>query len=315
MERSGLSALIKEKARAIGFDKVGIAAARPLRNASYLREWLQDGFQGEMHWMERYLEKRLDVTKLYPSAKSVVVVAHNYYTPVDHSRDTAKGKISRYAWGHDYHKIMRKKLKLLLSELRQIEPTLEGRLFVDSAPVQEKLWARQAGIGWQGKNTNLLTREMGSWIFLGELIVNKELICDEPLTDYCGRCTACIDACPTGALQPYKLDARKCISYLTIEHRDKPIAGELAAKMGNWIFGCDICQEVCPWNSFARETKETGYFPEADNIEPELTRLVQMSDEQFKKRFKKTPVFRAGPKNFLRNVRIALQNHFSKEWE
>jgi epoxyqueuosine reductase len=306
--KSQISLRIKELALEAGFHKVGIAAARPLEHADFLEEWLDSGKHGAMVWMESYLYKRMDVGELYPDAKSVISVAHNYYTAHKHSEDTQTGKISRYAWGKDYHKIIKKKLKKLLNKICKLDDDLEGRIYVDTAPIQDKLWARQAGIGWQGKNTNILNREMGSWFFLGEIVLNRELAYDRPVVDRCGSCTACIDACPTKALVPYKIDATRCLSYLTIEYWDRPIPEKYASKMNNWIFGCDICQDVCPWNKFARETDEPGYQPEDDNLDPALTLLSNMSVDEFKKRFKKSPVYRSRYKNFIRNVKTVLAN-------
>ena len=297
-----LTQQIKKLALQNGFLKVGIAPAKILDRSSYLMEWLKGGKHGHMHWMERYLDKRLDVCKLYPPAKSVIAVAQNYYTPQRHSTDPRKGKISRYAWGRDYHKIMKKKLKSLLGQIKQIDETIDGRFFVDTAPIQDKLWARETGIGWQGKNTNILTRDLGSWIFLGELVINTELEYDHPATDYCGSCRACIEACPTQALEPYRLDATKCISYLSIELRDQPISKAFIPHLNNWIFGCDICQDVCPWNRFARETDEIDYQPDAGNVHPDLSELSKLTEDQFKARFKKSPVSRARHANFMRNI-------------
>jgi len=300
---------IKQMALSAGFHKVGVAPVQRPAHSDYLREWLMQGRHGEMHWMERYLEKRLDVQKLFPEGRSVIVVAHNYFTNHRHVQQAACGKISRYAWGRDYHKIIKKKLKHLLNEIRtKVDPAIEGRLFVDSAPVQEKLLARSAGIGWQGKNTNIISRDMGSWFFLGELIVNRELRYDEPHLDYCGSCTACIEACPTQALEPYRIDARKCISYLTIELWNKPIPQELAGRLDNWIFGCDVCQDVCPWNRFAKESDEAAYQPGEGNVTAELSTLLHLSAEAFKQRFKKSPVYRAKYENFMRNVRTVAEH-------
>jgi len=290
----------------MGFDKVGIAGAKALPKSSYLDEWLNKGYHGEMKWMENYLDKRRDVCELVPGAKSVIVVAHNYYTPYQHSNNKSRGKISRYAWGEDYHKIIKKRLKKLLLEIKQYDPEIEGRLFVDTAPIQEKLWAQKAGIGWQGKNTNVISMNLGSWFFLGELVINRELIYDEPGKNHCGKCNACINACPTQALEPYRLDARKCISCLTIELRNKPIPSEFSSNLNNWIFGCDICQDVCPWNRTAVETNERNYFPAEGNVRPVLEQLLNMTESKYKNRFRKSPVSRAGYQAFIRNVKLAL---------
>ncbi len=306
MDAMELAQLIKEKAAALGFNKTGIAQAeKQPANSAYLREWLMKGRHGEMGWFENYLDKRLDIKKLEPWAQSVVIVAYNYYTPFKHSSSNNTAKISRYAWGRDYHKIIKKKLKILLNELKESDNNLRGRIFCDSAPVQEKLWAVEAGIGWQGKNTNIVSRDAGSWFFLGGIVLNKELPADKPLTDYCGSCTACIDACPTGALQPYRLDAVRCLSYITIEYWDKPIPSSIAGKMERWVFGCDICQEVCPWNKFAPESDEPLFQPAEENIAPTFDSLLSLDEGAFKKRFKKTPVYRAKYENFIRNVKTA----------
>lgn len=306
--KSHLSSQIKKRALCAGFHKTGIAAAKMLDRSIYIKEWLKLKRHGTMYWMEPNLKKRMDVTKLYPEAKSIISVAHNYYTNCIHSDDPENGKISRYAWGKDYHKVIKKKLKNLLREIQTLDLSIEGRIFVDTAPIQDKLWAQQAGIGWQGKNTNIISREMGSWIFLGEIVINKELEYDQSAADFCGSCRACIDACPTRALEPYHLDATKCLSFLTIEFWDQPIPKEFESKMNNWVFGCDICQEVCPWNKFAVETDEDNYLPTDENISPNLEELNQLTEEQFKKRFSKSPVIRAKYANFIRNVQTIIKN-------
>ena len=200
-----------------------------------------------------------------------------------------------------------KKLKQILIEIKKIDKSIEGRICVDTAPSMDKLWAERSGIGWQGKHTNIISKEFGSWIFLGELILNIELEYDSPIEDYCGTCTDCIDACPTDAIvEPYLLDAGKCISYLTIEYWNKPIPKELDKKLENWIFGCDICQDVCPWNRFQKTTSEKRYMPKDDNVNPKLNEIAKLSQIEFKKRFKNTPVLRTGWKNFIRNVKAAI---------
>jgi epoxyqueuosine reductase len=308
MEKRQLTQLIKNRAGALGFEKVGIAPAGKPAHSDYLSQWLKAGYHGAMQWMENNAEKRQDVFKLYPQAKSVIAVGLNYFTGPKHSSKKEHGKISRYAWGKDYHKIMKKNLKQILIEIKQKDASIDGRLCVDTAPAQDKLWAAEAGIGWQGKNTNILSRDYGSWLFLGEIILNKELEYDTPVSDYCGTCTACIDACPTEALTPYKLDATKCISYLTIEMWDKPIPPDYRDKMHNWVFGCDICQDVCPWNRFEKETTIGDFQPHEGNICPDLSTMGKMTVEEFKKRFKNSPVYRAKWHNFIRNVKTVLQS-------
>ncbi len=308
MNKSQLSSKIKQLAFEQGFHLAGISPAVKLPRSEYLKEWLAQGMHGRMSWMENYLKKRLDIKKLFPSAVSVISVGHNYYAEQEHPESKDAGKISRYAWGRDYHKIIKKKLKLLLQEIIKIESSADGRIFVDTAPVQDKLWAQNAGIGWQGKNANIISRDLGSWLFLGELALNIDLDCDQPAKNYCGNCSACIDACPTQALSEYKLDSRRCISYLTIEHRDSQIPAELSKKMQNWIFGCDICQQVCPWNKFAKETDENAYFPASGNTAPKLLELSRMSEQEFKKCFKESPVYRSRFQNFMRNVNTVLNS-------
>jgi epoxyqueuosine reductase len=308
MQISELTDQIKILSSKAGFHKIGVAPAGEAKHGLFLTEWLEQGRHGKMRWMENYQEQRLNLKAFYPNARSVLMLAQNYFTPQPRSGQPHSAKISRYAWGKDYHRIMRKNLKQLLKMIRELDSAIGGRLFVDTAPIMEKQWAHTAGIGWQGKNTNILTREYGSWIFLGGIVINRELIYDQPAIDRCGSCTACIDACPTAALSPYQLDARRCISYLTIELRDAAIPEEFAPHLQNWIFGCDICQDVCPWNRFARDTDEADYFPLEKNIDPPFKELAEMTEEQFQAQFQKSPVRRAKYAGFMRNVKANLQN-------
>jgi epoxyqueuosine reductase len=287
----------------IGFDKIGMTPAIQPPKSDYLKLWLKNDFHGTMNWMATYQDKRRDIQKFFPGAKSVICVGHNYFSPFYHTRRKDKAKISRYACGEDYHKIMKKKLRTFLERLKKLDHEIDGQLCVDTAPIMEKLWAEQAGLGWQGKNTNLITRDYGSWLFLGELIINKELVYDQPMGDFCGSCQACLKACPTEALiEPYVLDARKCISYLTIEYWDRPIPAVLKKKMNSWVFGCDICQDVCPWNKFSKKTYEKRYIPKDNAIEFDLNELNDLDEPAYKQKFKKSPVLRPGYTNFLRNV-------------
>ena len=302
MNKQALTDDIRKNALELGFSKVGIAAAEKLPKAEFLKEWLAAGHHGRMKWMENYLDKRTDVRRLYPQAKSVVAVGLNYYTPFEHATTANAAKISRYAWGRDYHKIMKKRLKALLRQIKACYPFVDGRLFVDTAPIQDKLWAEQAGLGWQGKNTNIISRDYGSWMFLGELVLNVPLVYDTPMEDFCGSCTACIDACPTGALTPYKLAGEKCLSYITIEMWDEPIPESVKGKMEKWVFGCDICQEVCPWNRFQQVSEEEAFRPDHHNHQARIAELEALDEEGFRKRFKKSPVYRAKLHNFRRNV-------------
>ncbi len=304
---------IKQLARELGFDKVGIVQAGETPRASYLEKWLARGNHGQMEWMERHKALRKDMRKFFPEAKSIIMVALNYYTPFEIKDSPHTAKISRYAWGRDYHKILRKKLKTLFNQIKEFMPRVNGRIFVDSAPVMEKQWAVEAGLGWQGKNTNIITRDLGSWIFLGGMVINQELEADRPIQDYCGSCNACVQACPTNALEPYVLDATRCISYLTIEHKEGSIPNDLAQNFQNWVFGCDICQDVCPWNRFAQKTAEPQFEPRHPAmVNPPLHFLMKLTKEEFENLFAGTPVRRAHYQNFKRNVQIVWQNNKAK---
>lgn len=309
-----LAKALKDEALRLGFDACGISKAEPLdEEARRLEAWLNAGMHASMSWMERHFDKRIDPRQLVPGAKSVISVLHNYYQPVSHPDDPTIGKISRYAWGDDYHDVLKEKLFELYAWLETQVGPVSGRAFVDSAPVMDKAWARRSGLGWQGKHTNLINRQLGSFFFIGELIVDVELPRDGPTPDYCGKCTRCIDACPTDAIvQPYVVDANRCISYLTIEHRGNDISPELLPGMGNWIFGCDVCQDVCPWNKFKRPTSEERYLPRPGITDTGLSEWIELDIEAFRKRFRKSPVKRAKLEGFLRNVRIAAKNATSQ---
>ena len=245
--RAEMSARIKARARAEGFHKVGIVPAGPLdAERARLMEWLRRGYHGTMHWLERDPVQRTDPRLVMPGARSVLVVALNYYTPHAHPDDRAAGKISRYAWGDDYHEVVGGKLKSLLAWIKEQWPEAEGKTCVDIQPLLDKAWAARAGLGWIGKHTNLITREYGSWVFIGELLLNLELAYDaEQVEDHCGTCTLCLDACPTGAItEPYVVDSNRCISYATIELRAPELPAEIADKLDGWLYGCDICQEA-----------------------------------------------------------------------
>jgi epoxyqueuosine reductase len=262
-----------------------------------------------MDWMARNIEKRVDPQELVPGAKSVISVIENYYCQHAPPESRDHGKISRYAWGDDYHDVMRTRLNELLSWLDRTLGGVSGRGFVDSAPIMDKAWAARAGLGWLGKHTNLIHKRIGSWFFIGELIVDAEIEPDMPVPDLCGSCTRCIDACPTGAITgPYVVDARRCISYLTIEHREDDVPEELAALTENWIFGCDVCQDVCPWNKFARESDRASYMPRPGTRETLLSDWAELSEEAFSERFRASPVKRAKHAGFQRNVRRAGAN-------
>ncbi|MBS1912049.1 MAG: tRNA epoxyqueuosine(34) reductase QueG [Bacteroidetes bacterium] len=296
----------------LGFDRVGFATAERIEKegARYL-EWIADGRHGSMGWMERNAERRIDVREILPSARSVIVVARNYFTPHRHRDSPEHAKISRYAWGRDYHNVLPKKLKQLHRYLETLRPEAESRWYVDTGPVMEKAWAVRAGIGWMGKHTNVITRDLGSWIFLGVLISSLEFDAGTPIADYCGSCTRCIDACPTDAITaPYQLDATRCLSYITIEERPKdPIPQGLGAQMENWVFGCDICQDVCPWNRFEEPTTEEAFQPRSGVLDLTLDDVKNMSDEEFNERFTGSPVRRSTADGFRRNGRGAQDGH------
>ncbi|MEO1480001.1 MAG: tRNA epoxyqueuosine(34) reductase QueG [Bacteroidota bacterium] len=310
---------LKDEAHRLGFDACGIAEAVRLDDeARQLEAWLTQGRHGSMRWMENHFEKRVDPRELVPGARSVISLLANYYQPIEPPReldaqersgDEARGKISRYAWGEDYHVVLKEKLYALYNWLDERCGGISGRAFVDSAPVLDKVWASRAGLGWQGKHTNLINRSLGSFFFIGELIVDVPLPADGPTPDYCGRCTRCLDACPTGALDaPYQIDATRCISYWTIEHRGPEFPLEVAQDFGTWLFGCDICQDVCPWNKFKRPTTEPRFLPRDDVTDTELREWVELDLDAYRKRFKGTPVKRAKFEGFQRNVRQALDN-------
>jgi len=299
---------IKTKARELGFSSVGIARAESLEPEGVrLQQWLARGFHGTMAWMQKNPEKRSDPRQILPNARSVISLALNYYTPVEHSNDPETGKISRYAWGDDYHDVMTPRIQQLVGCIKSERPEVSARFYVDTGPVLDKAWAVRAGVGWLGKHTNVITKEYGSWVFLGEIILDVELDYDEPLTDFCGTCTACIEACPTQAIiEPYVLDSTKCLSYLTIEHKG-PIPDELKPGFNRWIYGCDICQDVCPWNRFQKPTAEDSFFPRTENVKPRLEDLEKISAEEFARRFKKSPIKRTKREGIVRNAKAVQE--------
>lgn len=303
---------IKAKAKAIGFHKIGIVPADALsEEGQALNDWLAKGFHGRMDYMAREPEKRSDPRLLMESAQSVISVALNYHRPEKHSDDVSTGKISRYAWGDDYHDVLRDKLKELLAWIKAQAPGIEGKICVDSSPVMDKVWAQRAGLGWIGKHTNLITQEFGSWVFLGELLLSIELEYDTRISpDHCGSCTACIEACPTGAIvEPYRLDARRCISYGTIELRSDELPAPISENLENWVFGCDICQDVCPWTRFSKTTTEQRFEPRPGIVTPQLDELAELSETEFSSRFRKSPIKRAKVSGLRRNARAAKKNN------
>ena len=306
-----LTRYIKEQARLLGFEKVGIARAERLTDEERrLREWLDRGYQGEMHWLSRDPEKRVNPNALLPAARSVVVVAINYNTAEHHAEQPGTGKVSRYAWGDDYHAIISGKLRELLARIRIQAPNVEGKVCVDIQSIMDKAWAVRAGLGWIGKHTNLITQELGSWVFLGELILDIELSYDADVSeDHCGSCTLCIEACPTNAItEPYVLDSNKCISYATIEYRAADLPDEIGSKLDGWLYGCDICQEICPWNRFEQTTTEKGFHARAGNVNPDLQDILELTPDSYAERFRHSAMKRAKLGGLQRNARQLLAN-------
>ncbi|MCK9408024.1 MAG: tRNA epoxyqueuosine(34) reductase QueG [Bacteriovoracaceae bacterium] len=300
---------VKSKAFELGFHKVGIAHAERLNDESIrLEDWLRRDYHASMQWIKKNVEKRIDPRLIVPGARSVISLAVNYYTPTQHSPTKDEGKISRYAWGDDYHLHVTKRIQMLFECIKQWVPESEGRYYVDTGPMMDKAWAARAGVGWQGKHTNIITKEYGSWVFLGEIITTLQLDADLPMEDFCGTCTACIDACPTDAIhQPYVVDSNRCISYLTIEHRGE-ITESLGKQFDQWIYGCDICQDVCPWNRFQQETNHPEFAPRPVNVNPKIDELLSIPQEEFSKRFKGSPIKRTKREGIIRNATIVKNN-------
>jgi len=297
---------IRNKALDIGFSKVGFADARIPEDASrHLAEWLDRGYHASMGWMQNTRARRCDPSEVVPGVRTIISLAVNYYTDHQHEGDPSTGKISRYAWGDDYHDVVGGMLRRLWSWMETEFPGMAGRYYVDTGPVMEKVWAQQAGIGWIGKHTNLITQDIGSWVFLAEILTTMEIEADSPATDHCGTCTLCIEACPTGAIvEPYVVDSNRCISYLTIEHRgdfhaDVPLDG--------WIYGCDVCQDVCPWNErFAAESPEVSFQPREENVAPPLEDWTSITGQEFSERFRGSAMKRTKRDGLVRNIRAVL---------
>jgi len=308
LKSSSHSEFIKAKAAALGFSFCGISRAEFLEEeASRLEDWLSRGFQGKMQYLENHFDKRLDPRLLVPGAKSVITLLYNYFPEKDLATDSNL-KIAKYAYGEDYHFVVKDKLKNLMDEIQAEVGQVEGRAFVDSAPVMERAWAKRSGAGWIGKNSLLLNRDLGSFHFLAELIIDLELSYDGPVKDYSGTCTACMDACPTDAIpQPYVVDGSKCISYFTIELKEE-IPSEVAGKFENWIFGCDICQDVCPWNRFSKRNAESRFQPGEEFKNLSTTEWKEMTEEVFQKMFKKSPLKRARFEGLKRNIDFVLNS-------
>ncbi len=314
--------IVEEKAKALGFDLVGFAKAEILdEEASRLDEWLKRGRQAGMKYMEKNSDKRRDIHKVFPEAKCVISLALNYFTPARHCGDEGKdkpsgtaslplnksntpaGKISRYAWGKDYHLIIWEKLGILEKQLSSIDPEFKSLSYVDTGPVMDKAWAVRAGLGWQGKHTNIINPKIGSWFFIATIFTNYDFGCSELISDHCGSCTACIDACPTNAIvDEYIVDSNKCISYLTIENKGDIPEG-FKGKFENWIFGCDICQDVCPWNiKFSVICDIEEFSPAEVMTEIPLNIVDKMDEKAFKEKYRESPIKRAKLKGLKRNA-------------
>jgi epoxyqueuosine reductase len=304
MLKIDITQFIKEESKHLGFDYCGIAKADFLEEeAPRLEQWLLQNMHGKMHYMANFFDLRLDPRRLVPEAKSVVCLLYNYF-PEKTLDSQLLPKISKYAYGKDYHLVIKDKLKELLNTIREKVGDINGRCFVDSAPVLERAWAARSGLGWIGKNSNLINKQSGSFFFLAEIILDLELEYDNPVEDFCGTCSRCIDACPTDAIiKPQVVDGSKCISYFTIELKENfPIPPEMKGKFGDWVFGCDICQDVCPWNRFSKPHKEQQFEPSAELLAMKPDEWKEITEEVFEKIFKNTAVKRAGYKGLKRNL-------------
>lgn len=301
---------IKQKARELGLQKIGIVPATALtEEGAQLQQWLANNWHGTMHYLARDPAKRADPRLLLPSAQSVICVALNYYRPEKHRDSPATGKVSRYAWGDDYHDVLHDKLKALRDWIVAQAPAVESKICVDTVPMMDKAWAVRAGLGWLGKHTNVITREFGSWVFLGELLLSLALEYDSYIEkDHCGKCTACLDACPTQAIvAPYQLDATRCISYGTIELRSEELPAEMRENLAGWVYGCDICQDVCPWSRFSKPSEEDRFTPRPGITALNLQELAELSQEAFSSRFRKSAIKRAKVSGLRRNAQALLR--------
>ena len=298
-----LTQYIKDKATEIGFEKIGITKATATNDEKVrLEKWIKNNHHGSMSWIEKRKDERGNIFNYFKEVKSVISIGVNYYSGYNQDQIKSNSKFSNYAWGEDYHDIIKSKLYTLLNDITANYPDIKGIACVDTSPIMEKVWAQRAGIGWQGKHTNLITRDYGSWLFLGELLLDVELdYDDEFIDDLCGSCTACIDACPTYALGEYEIYAEKCISYLTIEHR-----GEFGqnTELHDWIYGCDICQEVCPWNQkFSQITNEKKFYPKEEILSWQDADWENISENAFRKIFKGSAVKRTKHNGLVRNIK------------
>ncbi|PWN07028.1 tRNA epoxyqueuosine(34) reductase QueG [Rhodohalobacter mucosus] len=303
---------VRHKALELGFDQCGFARAEPLdEEARRLEQWLHEHRHGSMEWMERHFDKRIDPTLLVPGSKSVVSVIAGYRFRENEQFDRQHPdapKIAKYARGRDYHKVFKSKLKKLFRYTEELIGDIQGRIFVDSAPVMDKAWARRAGLGWIGKNSNLLNKSHGSWFLIGEMILDAAFVYDAPETDHCGSCTQCIDACPTDAIyEPFKVDSNRCISYLTIELKEN-IPDRYHEDLGDWMFGCDICQDVCPWNRKSEYGHIHDLKPRGRVLHPPDRNWSSITEDEFDKLFEGSPVRRAGYERFVKQAEIVKKN-------
>ena len=302
---------IKQKAIEVGFHKVGITNINAnleaqQENKQRLQKWLDKDYQAQMQWMDN--PRRKDIKLCWSEVRSIICVALNYYTPHQHSTDKDTAKISRYGWGRDYHRVLTKRLKQLATWLTSQNEDIKARYYVDTGPIQDKFWAQQAGLGWVAKNANVITRDYGSWVFLGEILTNLDLTADKPHTSHCGACTRCLDACPTGAItEPFVVDANRCIAYHTIENREAQLPANIAKNLNGWVAGCDICQDVCPWNKrFAKITDVSDFFPYPANVHPSLSELANMTEEEWDQRFIGSALRRIKPAMWRRNAQAQI---------
>lgn len=299
------SYVVRSIASELGFDFCGIAKAQRLDEDAYrLENWLHKGMHGTMQYMERHFDLRIDPSKLVPGARSVITLLLNYFPSREQNKDAPR--VSRYAYGNDYHEVIRNKLNIFLRQVKEKIGDVDGRGFVDSAPVLERSWAQRSGAGWVGKNGNLISKQAGSFFFIATLITDLELEYDAPfVNDYCGTCTRCIDACPTEAILPDKvIDGSRCISYFTIELKEALIPGSMKGKFDNWMFGCDTCQEVCPWNRFAKPTTESGFTPLPQILNFSKNDWEELTEESFRSIFRDSPLKRSKYAGIRRNLRF-----------
>jgi epoxyqueuosine reductase len=300
-----LAQQIRDRLTQEGFHKTGIARIADWpTTATHLETWLNNGHQATMNWMQD--PRRQDITQVMPDARSIITVALNYYTDQQRPSGPEYAKISRYGWGRDYHKVLHKRLKATCRWLEAQNPTTKTRYYADTGPIQDKLWAERSGLGWVAKHSNLITTEYGSWVFLGSILTNLDLPPDKPHTAHCGTCTRCIDACPTEAIvAPYKIDANRCIAYHTIENRSETIPKDI--KLHNWVAGCDICQDVCPWNQrFAKVTDIEDFQPYPENVGPKLTELAELDQAGYDDRFRASALRRIRLDMIRRNAKASL---------